>query len=415
MPSTTAPTPADLLAAARDLTVTGLTRRQAFDTTRTIIDLSNTLGHLLSVCAAEMDRLGVATQSGGKIKPLLIEMGLAPSVADRVLRIGRGLPAMQLLPGYAEDGVFPIEHLDAIVAGLGHVERRALDGLCDEEKREVESALIAQAASGATPTEITDKARALGNEYATETGGLPAAEDHTLNELTLIKVDGRVHIRGDVDIVTGEKLMGAISSLSKKRPEPDGSEDSRSTARRQSDALDLIVDAAAATTSPFVTRPNNHVNLMLPAADPTMSYLQSNGPVTAATAALLACDAGITALIIDDQTVPLKMGKETRYFPAHIRKAIIIRDQCCIKCGAPARWGHAHHRLFWSEGGPTDLDNGCLLCPSCHADVHHLGWDIIMGADGHPWLIPPASRDPRRQPIPAYNRRTMTLDDRSAA
>ncbi|MFW0794380.1 hypothetical protein AAFP30_11255 [Gordonia sp. CPCC 205515] len=91
MPSTTAPTPADLLATARELTVTGLTRRQAFDTTRTIIDLSNTLGHLLSVCAAEMDRLGVAAQSGGKIKPLLIEMGLAPVVADRVLRIGRGL------------------------------------------------------------------------------------------------------------------------------------------------------------------------------------------------------------------------------------------------------------------------------------------------------------------------------------
>ncbi|MFW0794697.1 hypothetical protein AAFP30_12870 [Gordonia sp. CPCC 205515] len=238
---------------------------------------------------------------------------------------------------------------------MGHMERRALDGLCDEEKREVGSALIAQAASGATPTEITDKARAMGNEYATETGGLPAAEDHTLNELTLIKVDGRIRIRGDLDIVTGEKLMAAISSLSKKRPEPDGSEDARSTARLQSDALDQIVDAAAATTSPFLTRPNNHVNVMMPAADPTMSYLQSNGPVTAATAALQL------------------------------------------------------------EGGPTDLENGCLLCPSCHADVHHLGWDIIMGADGHPWLIPPASRDPRRQPITAYNRRTMVLDDRSAA
>ncbi|MFW0793713.1 HNH endonuclease signature motif containing protein [Gordonia sp. CPCC 205515] len=345
MPSTTAPTPADLLATARELTVTGLTRRQAFDTTRAIIDLSNTLGHLLSVCAAEMDRLGVATQCGGKIKPLLIEMGLAPSVADRVLRIGRGLPAMQLLPGYAEDGVFPIEHLDAIVAGLGHVERRALDGLCDEEKREVESALIAQAASGATPTEITDKARALGNEYATETGGLPAAEDHTLNELTLSKVDGRVRIRG--------------GRRHRDRGEVDG--------RHQ---FTVEETARAGRVGGFtVDRPASER-----CARPDRG-----------------CGCG------------------------HIRKAIIIRDQCCIKCGAPARWGHAHHRLFWSEGGPTDLDNGCLLCPSCHADVHHLGWDSIMGADGHPWLIPPASRDPRRQPIPAYNRRTMSLDDRSAA
>ncbi|PYE14928.1 hypothetical protein DFR67_1112 [Williamsia limnetica] len=32
-----------------------------------------------------------------------------------------------------------------------------------------------------------------------------------------------------------------------------------------------------------------------------------------------------------------------------------------------------------------------------------------MGSDGHPWLIPPADVDPQRRPLPAYNRRTMTL------
>ena len=64
--------------------------------------------------------------------------------------------------------------------------------------------------------------------------------------------------------------------------------------------------------------------------------------------------------------------------------------------------------------GPTDLDNGCLLCSSCHDDVHHHGWDIIMGFDRHPWLIPPASIDPKRRPVPSYHRRTMRLDDTAA-
>ncbi|MGV9713347.1 HNH endonuclease [Gordonia sp. NPDC003424] len=108
------------------------------------------------------------------------------------------------------------------------------------------------------------------------------------------------------------------------------------------------------------------------------------------------------------------MGTKKRLFPAHLRKAIIIRDQCCIKCGAPAWLGRCHHITYWSEGGPTDLDNGCLLCASCHTQVHSSEWEIIMGADRHPWLVPPASVDPSRKPLPAYNRRTMTLEDRVA-
>ncbi|MDF3285592.1 HNH endonuclease, partial [Gordonia sp. N1V] len=75
------------------------------------------------------------------------------------------------------------------------------------------------------------------------------------------------------------------------------------------------------------------------------------------------------------------------------RKALLVRDRGCIKCGAHAGRCQGHHLHHWADGGPTDLDNGCLLCSSCHDDVHHHGWGIIMGFDRHPWLIPPASID----------------------
>ncbi|MGW8935043.1 HNH endonuclease, partial [Gordonia terrae] len=65
----------------------------------------------------------------------------------------------------------------------------------------------------------------------------------------------------------------------------------------------------------------------------------------------------------------------------------------------------------WADGGPTDLDNGCLLCQRCHTQVHHHSWQVVMGPDRHPWLIPPVDIDPKRLPRPAYNRRTMRLDD----
>ncbi|MFW0797570.1 HNH endonuclease, partial [Gordonia sp. CPCC 205515] len=125
--------------------------------------------------------------------------------------------------------------------------------------------------------------------------------------------------------------------------------------------------------------------------------------------------AEIAEVVVDGQTVPLQMGTTRRRFPPHLRRAIIIRDQCCVKCGASAGRTHVHHVQWWSQDGPTDLDNGCLLCPSCHAFIHATDWDIIMGADRHPWLIPPAAIDRQRRPLPAYNRRTLTLDDPIAA
>ena len=115
--------------------------------------------------------------------------------------------------------------------------------------------------------------------------------------------------------------------------------------------------------------------------------------------------------LVDGETVPLQIGRDRRLFPAHLRKAIIVRDGgACIKCGAPASWTQVHHIEHWSRGGETNLDNGCLVCTSCHDDIHHAGWDVTIGYDRHPWLIPPATVDPRRRPRPAYNRRTMRLD-----
>ncbi len=133
------------------------------------------------------------------------------------------------------------------------------------------------------------------------------------------------------------------------------------------------------------------------------------GPVTEATAAAAACDAVITSITLDGQQVPIDLSPPKRLFIGPVRKAILLRDTCCIKCGAPATWSDCHHIVHWADGGPTTLGNGCLLCRTCHRAVHHTDWDIIMGADRHPWLIPPTDIDPTRQPLPAYNRRTLTL------
>ena len=48
----------------------------------------------------------------------------------------------------------------------------------------------------------------------------------------------------------------------------------------------------------------------------------------------------------------------------------------------------AHHVQWWTDGGPTDLDNLALVCGRHHTEVHSGEWQIQM-RDGIPWVRPP--------------------------
>ncbi|MFH5208697.1 DUF222 domain-containing protein [Antrihabitans sp. NCIMB 15449] len=52
-------------------------------------------------------------------------------------------------------------------------------------------------------------------------------------------------------------------------------------------------------------------------------------------------------------------------------RQLVIRDRCCTVpgCGR-TRFLHAHHVVYYSRGGPTDLDNLTLLCGEHHRALH---------------------------------------------
>ena len=134
-------------------------------------------------------------------------------------------------------------------------------------------------------------------------------------------------------------------------------------------------------------------------------HLDWTGPISRSLAELLTCDANLTPVIVDHHGVPLALGRTTRLATDDQRIALTIRDRCCVMCGRPAQWCHAHHVRFWEHGGRTNLNNLALVCGECHRLVHHGHWQLLMGDDGHPYAIAPASIDPSRQPIPSYHRR----------
>ena len=127
--------------------------------------------------------------------------------------------------------------------------------------------------------------------------------------------------------------------------------------------------------------------------------LAFTGPVTAATIRKIACDADIIPVLLGSQGRILDIGRTTRIFPPHLRKAITARDQGCAfpGCTIPAPWCEAHHITYWSRGGTTCADNGVLLCSHHHHLIHKEHWTIQPRA-GIPWFIPPPHLDPRQQP-----------------
>ena len=119
------------------------------------------------------------------------------------------------------------------------------------------------------------------------------------------------------------------------------------------------------------------------------------GPVTASTIRKIACDADIIPVLLGSEGRILDIGRTTRIFPPHIRKALTARDQGCAfpNCTIPAPWCEAHHITYWSHGGPTSTDNGTLLCTHHHHLIHKEQWKIHVkpaspGSSRHPTSTP---------------------------
>ena len=109
---------------------------------------------------------------------------------------------------------------------------------------------------------------------------------------------------------------------------------------------------------------------------------------TANTIRKIACDADILPVLLGSDSRVLDIGRTTRIFPPHIRKAITARDGGCAfpDCTMPAPWCEAHHITYWSHGGTTGTENGTLLRSHHHHVIHKEQWriDMTTGVPGSP-------------------------------
>jgi len=121
-------------------------------------------------------------------------------------------------------------------------------------------------------------------------------------------------------------------------------------------------------------------------------------PVPASALRALAADAEFIPVVLNGPSEVLDLGRAQRLFTRAQRLALVERDGGCAYCHAPPSYCDAHHIKWWSrDTGPTDLNNGVLLCVSCHHRIHRDGWEIEVRGD-QVWFTPPASVDPERTP-----------------
>ncbi|WP_265142019.1 HNH endonuclease signature motif containing protein, partial [Microbacterium sp. MPKO10] len=104
------------------------------------------------------------------------------------------------------------------------------------------------------------------------------------------------------------------------------------------------------------------------------------------------CNGNTHKVTIDAHGDVLNLGDTERFFTAKQRLALVARDGttcAAADCDIPAWLCEAHHIQGWDNGGPTNLDNGVLLCWFHHRLVEHSEWAITRNHDGHPKLVPP--------------------------
>ncbi|NNC81421.1 MAG: HNH endonuclease [Acidimicrobiales bacterium] len=69
--------------------------------------------------------------------------------------------------------------------------------------------------------------------------------------------------------------------------------------------------------------------------------------------------------ILDAKSRTIDLGHDVRLFTAAQKNALLVetRGQCAeTGCDAPFAWLHADHKIAYTNGGPTNMNNGRIIC-----------------------------------------------------
>ena len=161
--------------------------------------------------------------------------------------------------------------------------------------------------------------------------------------------------------------------------------DDRSPEQKRHDVVVALVRAHAASGDAPVAGGEAPVLVLTGTIDAYTAYLQgvanpertltiehTGSLVPIETIERLVCEAKLQHVIVNSCFHTLALGRAERLFTRAQRRALAVRDKGCRVpgCGMPVAWCEAHHIVPWQLGGPTDVDNGILVCSYHHHEIH---------------------------------------------
>lgn len=187
-------------------------------------------------------------------------------------------------------------------------------------------------------------------------------------------------------------MEAAIAALSAPAKDEEGRLDARSPAQRRADALLTVVQRGVSAPTGVPQTAKAQVMVTIPWSE---LLAATNGAGITATGQVLspnvvrrmACDGSIIPVVLGSKGEILDMGREKRLFTPGQHRALWHRDKMCTfpGCTIPPQWCDAHHLAHWVDGGPTDLDNGALLCQRHHTYVHNHELTATVTPTGVTW------------------------------
>ena len=210
--------------------------------------------------------------------------------------------------------------------------------------------------------------------------------------------DGSWRLSAYFDHDTGKRVSISLNQMVRNYRNSERSHEAVNSQQRRADALANLITGEGPHRRPNVTL------LMIADYDTVTRHLRNlrydDGlPVPADRIAKLAADAKILPAIFDAEGDPLWLGRAQRNASEGQRIVLAARDGGCVNCGTPVERSEPHHIEWFSRGGPTDIDNLCLLCERCHHLIHDDNWQLRKH-DGRHTLRPPAHPRPREH-LPA--------------
>ena len=338
--------------------------------------------------------------------------------AHRRVRVAREVEALEQTASAWAAGALTTRHVDTITQA-----RRA--ARADAEFDAFEPALLEVARAG-SPEDVSGAARQWRDALDADLDR-DGANHETIcdRQWDLRAVDYAKSIDGiGLGTISLEPEGADIfnRALQRAYEELHRADDPRTPAQQRADALVEIARTYLAGKASRANLPH-----MLVLTDPATlrgdevgeCHLADGTRISPDTARRIACDANVQTLVIDETGVPLALGRTTRTFTPDQFRVMVARDGGCRCCRASPEHCDAHHVDEWNNQGPTDVDNGMLLCRyGCHRGMHEGHWKVVGNPNGRLEFfdrdgnhIATSEPQPRVKPIPTkQGRRRARLE-----